>query len=201
MTGIGRSSRREALPALAVMRVIESRQGSGAFATSLRPEHSIEHLGFAWSLDDTAFLDLFPARKSTGLGLASLADRRFTAEEIESLRECLERTAISLAEPEALVQPELETRRRIMDAGRRPSLGLFVSPIAQPNEASRGRAVELPDVRRSALADDHGTVAAQEDRDPQVAVEAMSGHLERVEQKLKEMSPMGEETVEGGERR
>ena len=69
--GVSRPSLREALRALSIMHIIENRQGSGTYITSLQPETLVEHLDFIIALNDSSFLDLFEARKILeGIGAA-----------------------------------------------------------------------------------------------------------------------------------
>ncbi|MCP5094065.1 MAG: FadR family transcriptional regulator, partial [Chloroflexi bacterium] len=60
---VGRPALREALRGLALMNVIEIRQGAGAYVTDLQPAQLVQHLDFVFSLTDSKFLDLFDARK------------------------------------------------------------------------------------------------------------------------------------------
>ena len=71
--GVSRPSLRAALRALAVMNVIEIRQGSGAYITALEPQQLMAHLDFVFSLNDSTFLQLFDARRIIEVGIAALA--------------------------------------------------------------------------------------------------------------------------------
>jgi DNA-binding transcriptional MocR family regulator len=54
---VSRPSLREALRALAMLNVVEIRQGSGTYVTSLRPEVLVEHFDFVFALDDATFAE------------------------------------------------------------------------------------------------------------------------------------------------
>ena len=94
MLNVSRPSLREALRALAIMNVIEMRQGDGTYITSLEPELLVEHLDFVLSLDDSTFLQLFEARKIVEVGIASLAAQRITDRQIQEL-ETLQTRSVS----------------------------------------------------------------------------------------------------------
>ena len=67
---------REALRALAIINIVEIRQGDGTYVTSLEPELLMEPLDFVFSLDDSSLLQLFEARKVLEVGIVALAAQR-----------------------------------------------------------------------------------------------------------------------------
>ncbi|MEZ4768608.1 MAG: GntR family transcriptional regulator [Caldilineales bacterium] len=73
---VSRPSLREALRALALMNVLEIRQGDGAYVTSLEPDLLVEHLDFVISLDDSTIHHLFEVRRILETGIAQLAAQR-----------------------------------------------------------------------------------------------------------------------------
>ena len=89
MMGVSRPSLREALRALSIMNIIDNRQVSGTYVTSLQPEHLVEHLEIIFALDDSTYLNLFAARRILEAGLAELAAKMITDKEIEELQICL----------------------------------------------------------------------------------------------------------------
>ena len=80
MMKVSRPSLREALRALQIMNIIDNRQGSGTYITSLEPERLIEHLDIIFTLNDTTYSELFEARKILEAGVAGLAARDITDE-------------------------------------------------------------------------------------------------------------------------
>jgi GntR family transcriptional repressor for pyruvate dehydrogenase complex len=186
--GVSRPSLREALRALSVMKVVENRQGSGTYVTSLKPELFINHLDFIFSVNDATFLDLFEARKIIEVGLVSMAARMLSDEQLAGLEACLKRSAASVEDPETFLQTDLELHGRIIAAAQNQTLALFMNSIDQINIASRRRTNELPEVRRRTLKDHRAIVAALRNHDPQRAAQAMRNHLAHVEAKLKKMS-------------
>ncbi|MDQ4111909.1 MAG: GntR family transcriptional regulator, partial [Actinomycetota bacterium] len=61
--GISRSSLREAVRALSMMRILDVRQGDGTYVTSLTPEILLETMGFVIDFhQDSSVLDLFEVR-------------------------------------------------------------------------------------------------------------------------------------------
>jgi len=188
LMGVSRPSLREALRALSVMKVIENRQGSGTFVTSLKPELFVNHLDFIFTVNDATFLDLFEARKIIEVGLVALAAHGLSAGQLAGLEDCLKRSAASVEDPETFLQTDLELHGRILEAAHNRTLALFMGSINQINTASRRRTNALPEVRRQTLKDHRAIVAALRARDPEGAARAMRDHLNHVEAKLKKTS-------------
>ena len=63
MMEVGRPAVREALRALALMRVVDIRQGDGTYITSLEPSQLIAHLDFVFPKDSVALVQLLEARR------------------------------------------------------------------------------------------------------------------------------------------
>lgn len=185
MMGVSRPSLREALRALSVMKVVENRQGSGTYITSLRPELFVNHLDFIFTVNDATFLDLFEARKIVEVGLVALAAKSIDDEQLASLEECLKRSAASVEQPETFLLTDLELHRIIIESARNRTLALFMNSINQINTASRRRTNELSEVRHQTLTDHKAIVNALKTHDPEGASKAMGNHLAHVADKLK----------------
>lgn len=187
MMQVSRPSLREALQALALMNIIEVRQGDGTYVTSLEPELLFEPLHFVFSLDDSTIYQLFEARKIIEVALADLAAQRITSEEIAGLEACLAKSLRAVEDPEAFLQADLELHKRIVAAARNPIMQRFMDSISQLGLASRSRTTYIPGLLHRS-AEDHCTiVAALKAHDSKVAREAMLAHLNNVEQRLKDL--------------
>src|SRR4051794_5249089 len=83
--GLSRSSLREAVKALEVIRVLDVRRGDGTYVTSLEPRLLLEAITFVVDLhDDDSVLELFAVRRilepaAAGLAAARPDDRRIAA--------------------------------------------------------------------------------------------------------------------------
>jgi GntR family transcriptional regulator, transcriptional repressor for pyruvate dehydrogenase complex len=184
LMGVSRPSLREALRALSVMKVVENRQGSGTYITSLRPELFVNHLDFIFTVNDATFVDLFEARKIVEVGLVALAARVIDEAALSRLEDCLKRSAASVEQPEDFLQADLELHHIIVEASRNRTLTLFMQSIDQINIASRRRTNALPEARRRTLKDHKAIVTALRDHDPEAAALAMRNHLAHVEAAL-----------------
>ena len=75
--GLSRSSLREAVKALEVIRVLDVRRGDGTYVTSLEPRLLLEAMSFVVDLhDDHSVLEIFAVRRILEPAAASLAAGR-----------------------------------------------------------------------------------------------------------------------------
>ncbi len=184
MMGVGRPALREALRGLSLINVVEIRQGAGAYVTDLDPAQLVQHLNFVFSLDDSAIMDLFDARKIVEVGIIELAAQRISDSEIEELEACLEKSEQTMHDPEAFLQTDLELHLLIARIARNPIMFRLMESIQELGLASRRRTGYLSGVTEQSTSDHRQIVAALKARDPQAAREAMWQHLNNVEKKL-----------------
>lgn len=184
MMGVGRPALREALRGLSLINVVEIRQGAGAYVTNLDPAQLVQHLNFVFSLDDSAIMDLFDARKIVEVGIIELAAQRITDSEIEELEACLEKSLQTMDDPEAFLQTDLELHLLIARIARNPVMFRLMESIQELGLASRRRTGYLSGVTEQSTSDHQQIVAALKTRDPQAARQAMWQHLNNVEKKL-----------------
>lgn len=184
MLGVSRPSLREALRALSAMKVLEMRQGDGTYVSSLDPHELVEHLDFVFSLDDSTFLQLLQARQIVEPGLAALAARRITDEQLEELEAYLKTSRENIADSRAFLETDRALHELITEAAGNPLLTRFMASISQLSRASRSRTVAIPGVREHTLAAHERIVSALQARDPAEARQAMLDHLNVVEHSL-----------------
>lgn len=194
MLNVSRPSLREALRALSVMKVVEIRQGSGTYVTSLQPELLVEHLDFVFSLDVSTFLQLLQARSVIEPGISEIAASHITDEEIAGLEALVTQSEHSRDDPHAFMMADAELHRLIANASRNPILIRFMESIGRLGLASRRRTTQLPGVVDQVLDDHRAIIQALKARDPLAAREAMRHHLETIQNRLERaMDEPGEE--------
>ena len=89
--GLSRSSLREAVKALEIIRVLDVRRGDGTYVTSLRPEVLLGALSFVADVQqDSSVLQLLAVRRILEPEAAALATARTTADDAVRLRALLE---------------------------------------------------------------------------------------------------------------
>jgi GntR family transcriptional repressor for pyruvate dehydrogenase complex len=183
---VSRPSLREALRALAIMNVIEIRQGDGTYITSLEPNLLMAHLDFVFALTDTTFLELFAARRILEPGIAALAAIHITSEELAALECCYARSLEDVDDLERFVEADLELHEIIAKAAKNTILQRFMTSVSQLGKVSRQRTVELPGIPEQSVRDHRAIINALQQRNPAAASQAMLLHLNNVEQELKQ---------------
>lgn len=191
MLNVSRPSLREALRALAMMNVIEMRQGDGTYISSLETEQLVEHLDFVLALDDSTFLQLFEARKIVESGIAGLAARRITPAQIAGLEDLQSLSRSSVADPDAFLEVDLEIHNAITEAARNPFLKRFTVSLSSISLASRVRTVNIPGVIQQAASDHQAIISALKAGDADAAEQAMLYHLNNIEQSFLENTRSG----------
>lgn len=85
--GLSRSSLREAVKALEIIRVLDVRRGDGTYVTSLTPSLLLDAMSFVVDLhQDASVLELFEVRRILEPAAAALATPRVTAADVQHLR-------------------------------------------------------------------------------------------------------------------
>ena len=89
--GLSRSSLREAVKALEIIRVLDVRRGDGTYVTSLEPKLLTEAMTFIVDLhQDESILELFEVRRMLEPAAAATAARLITPQQIAALRATME---------------------------------------------------------------------------------------------------------------
>src|SRR5690349_12401506 len=84
--GLSRSSMREAVKALEVIRVLDVRRGDGTYVTSLEPKLLLEAISFVVDLhDDDSLLEIFAVRRVLESHATGLAAQRAGEDDVASL--------------------------------------------------------------------------------------------------------------------
>ncbi|WP_214406820.1 FadR/GntR family transcriptional regulator [Pseudonocardia lacus] len=86
--GLSRSSLREAVKALAIIRILDVRRGDGTYVTSLTPSLLLDAMSFVVDIHrDDSVLELFEVRRILEPAAVALATPRLGAADIARLRE------------------------------------------------------------------------------------------------------------------
>ena len=179
--GVSRSSLREALRALAMLGVVEMRQGDGTYLTAMRPETLMRPVGLVLALSDSGLQELFEARKLVEPGLAALAAERISDHAAEELVRCAAASAEAIEDAEAFMWADIELHGQIARAADNAVLSRLLDSIAGMGLASRRRTGRLAAVRSQSARDHREIAAAIAAHEGQAAHAAMLRHLENVE--------------------
>ena len=193
MMEVGRPAVREALRALALMRVVDIRQGDGTYITSLEPSQLIAHLDFVFPKDRVALVQLLEARRVVEAGNARLAASRVTESQIAALGDLVVSLADSIDDLDRFSELDIALHEAICAAANNFLLSQFMNIVSALGKVSRERTGGLREVREAALRDHRRIVDALRAHDPDAAQRAMLDHLDHVERGLKPATdPVGE---------
>jgi GntR family transcriptional regulator, transcriptional repressor for pyruvate dehydrogenase complex len=108
MLKVSRPSLREALRALIVLGIIDSRHGSGHFLAKSVESWNIESLGLLLTFNKGALFDIYEARVSLDCTAAGLAAERRTEEEIEAMELAIKTSKNEIGNHELFMKCDLD---------------------------------------------------------------------------------------------
>lgn len=179
--GISRPSLREALRALAIMNVIEIRQGDGVYVTSLKADELVEHLEFVFSLDNSTVVQLFEARKILEPGVARIAAVKATDEDIAYLKDLGVQSRQYPDQLEKFAEIDIAIHARIVEIANNPFLSRINSSLTFLSRASRKHTGRVPGVMMQSVKDHDAIIQAITRHSAEDAYQAMLNHLSNVE--------------------
>ncbi|MBG6238662.1 GntR family transcriptional repressor for pyruvate dehydrogenase complex [Mycetocola sp. CAN_C7] len=185
--GLSRSSMREAVKALEVIRVLDVRRGDGTYVTSLEPRLLLEAMSFVVDLhDDSSILELFAVRRILEPAAVALASGRMTDSAIASLRSQIEAVDNS-TDVEGLVAHDLEFHGAIVAiAGNGYLTSLIESLSSHTVRARIWRGLTQENSVGRTLAEHRAIVDALERGDAELAQALTVVHISGVEQWLRD---------------
>ncbi|WP_329458645.1 FadR/GntR family transcriptional regulator [Streptomyces sp. NBC_01497] len=184
--GLSRNSLREAVRALALMRILDVRQGDGTYVTSLDPQLLLEALSFVvdFHRDDTV-LEFLAVRRILEPAATAMASARITADELTALDGQLDALG---AEPsvEELVASDLEFHRGIVRCSGNSVLVSLLDGLSGPTTRARiWRGLTQQDAVSRTLHEHRAILAALRDRDAEAARSWATVHIASVEMWLR----------------
>jgi GntR family transcriptional regulator, transcriptional repressor for pyruvate dehydrogenase complex len=176
--GVSRSVLREALRALALMRVVDIRHGAGTSVTALEPEQLVSHLDFVFPRDRPALVKLFEARRVVECGNARLAAERVSGAQLVHLHGLLGELGEAVGDAGQFSDLDIAFHDAVCGAADNFLLDQLMRIVNTLGRVSRQETGSHRSVRKQALADHGRIVAALERRDPAAAEAAMREHLD-----------------------
>lgn len=135
--GLSRNSLREAVRALALMHVLDVRQGDGTYVTSLEPSLLLEAMRFVLDFHrDTSLLQLFEVRRILEPAAVAMAATRMSAQAIEELRQALEEATVD-SSVEQFVQTDVQFHRQLAVGSGNPVLCSIIEGLVAPTTRAR----------------------------------------------------------------
>lgn len=135
--GVSRNSLREAVRALALVHILDVRQGDGTYVTSLEPHLLLDALTFIVDFHrDDSVLQFLEVRRELESAAAARAARNITPEQIKELRRVNEATSDS-SSIDDLVANDLLFHRLIGEASCNVVLASLIENISAPTTRAR----------------------------------------------------------------
>jgi len=185
MMDVSRPVVREALRALALMRVVDIRQGDGTYITSLEPRQLIAHLDFVFAKDSVALVQLLEARRVVEAGNVRLAAIRATERHVAELEELVLALEECIDDPQRFSELDIALHVAVCAAADNFLLLQFMNIVSALGRVSRERTGGLRAVREAAVVDHRRMLDALRAHDPDAAEHAMLDHLDHVEAGLR----------------
>jgi GntR family transcriptional regulator, transcriptional repressor for pyruvate dehydrogenase complex len=184
--GLSRNSLREAVRALALIRILDVRQGDGTYVTSLDPQLLLEALSFVvdFHRDDTV-LEFFAVRRILEPAATGMAALRITEDQLDALGAQLDALGPDPS-VEALVAGDLEFHRSIVRSCGNAVLCSLLDGLSGPTTRARvWRGLTQEDAVSRTLREHRAILAALRDRDAEAARSWATVHVASVEQWLR----------------
>ena len=180
MLQVSRPSLREAMRGLQILGVVKTRQGGGAYISSLDAADLLGPLQFLITLNALNVDALYESRLLIDGGIARMAAERLSNADIDRLKAMVELQARLVTDPIGFRVSDLEFHRTIMEATSNPFLVRVSHSLYVLGMEYRRIAAETPGVLQQSLADHQAIVAAFAARDPDAAQSTMQIHMQNV---------------------
>lgn len=185
--GVGRASLREALKALEIMGLIETRLGDGTYVCKRSEFFARPLLWAIASSGEAEAHELSEARKLIEVELAGLAAERATADELKLIGSYLDEMENSGADSRKFLQADIGFHIAIGQAAHNAILLNALLLIRNLMQRWIGGALAVPGVQDKALDQHKHILLAIVKQDPAKARSAMQAHLEEMSGHLGEV--------------
>ncbi|MET1018991.1 MAG: FadR/GntR family transcriptional regulator [Microterricola sp.] len=185
--GLSRSSLREAVKALEVIRVLDVRRGDGTYVTSLEPALLLEAMSFVVDLHgDTSILEIFAVRRILEPAATALAADQIDDDTIAELRALIAEVD-GATSVEGLVEHDLEFHRRIVASAGNSYLSSLIDSLSSHTVRARiWRGITQENAVERTLHEHAAIVAALAQGDAKLASALTVVHISGIEHWLRE---------------
>ena len=183
--GLSRNSLREAVRALALVRILDVRQGDGTYVTSLSPKLLLDAMSFVIDFHrDDSVLEFLEVRRILESAATAMAALLITDEQVEELRALLAEVPPE-ADVETFVENDLAFHRLVVShCGNSVLASLLDSMSGTTNRARIWRGVTDERAHERTLREHLGIVDALARHQPDVAAARVTVHIAGVEEWL-----------------
>jgi GntR family transcriptional repressor for pyruvate dehydrogenase complex len=184
--GLSRSSLREAVRALSLVRILDVRQGDGTYVSSLAADSLLEALTFIVEFhQDASVLELLEVRRILEPAASARAALFIDESELAGLDALLDRITPTSSVDE-LVDNDLEFHRRVAVAGGNSVLSSLIESLSGPTQRARvWRGLTQEGALQRTLLEHRAILGAMRRRDPDLARTWSTVHVAGVEEWLR----------------
>lgn len=184
--GLSRSSLREAVKALEVIRVLDVRRGDGTYVTSLEPRLLLEAMSFVVDLhQDDSVLEIFAVRRMLEPGATALAARVASDAQLDEIAGLMAELDAD-ADVEQLVAHDLDFHNRIAAATGNTYLASLLESLSGGTVRARiWRGITEGGSAERTIGEHRAIVEALRRRDAELASALMVAHVAGVEEWLR----------------
>jgi GntR family transcriptional repressor for pyruvate dehydrogenase complex len=180
--GLSRSSLREAVRALSLVRILDVRQGDGTYVSSLAADSLLDALSFIVEFHhDASVLELLEVRRILEPAASARAAVLIDDTSLASLEEILDRSTPDSA-VEELVRNDVEFHRAIAVASGNTVLASLIESLSGPTQRARvWRGITQEGALARTLAEHRSIFGAIRAHDPELARTWATVHIAGVE--------------------
>ncbi len=180
--GLSRSSLREAVRALSLVRILDVRQGDGTYVSSLAADSLLDALSFIVEFHhDASVLELLEVRRILEPAASARAAVLIDDASLASLEEILDRSTPDSA-VEELVRNDVEFHRAIAVASGNTVLASLIESLSGPTQRARvWRGITQEGALARTLAEHRSIFGAIRAHDPELARTWATVHIAGVE--------------------
>jgi GntR family transcriptional regulator, transcriptional repressor for pyruvate dehydrogenase complex len=178
---ISRPSLREALRALSMLGVVDTRHGGGAFITNLEARTLLAPLDFFLSLSKSNLADAFESRRIVEIEIVRKAALNATSADVDALEGMLAAHEKVLSDPVGFRILDSRFHARLSEIARNVVLERIAYGLYNMGLDIRRRATEDVALIRRSLGEHTTIVRAISTKDSEAAAKAMAAHLDHIE--------------------
>ena len=179
---VSRPSVREAMRGLAVLGVVKTRQGGGAYISDLGPDSLLGPLQFYLSLERMNIRELYDARSLIESDVARRAAVNISDADLARLEGLLAEQRRTIGDPIAFRRSDFDFHEVIWIGSGNAFLKRIGESLNVLGLEFRKRASEKPGVLEQSLQDHRRLLDALTSRDPDAAARAAEAHMQNVYQ-------------------
>ncbi|HEY8528830.1 MAG TPA: FadR/GntR family transcriptional regulator [Paenibacillaceae bacterium] len=180
--GVGRSAIREAIKALAVLGILEVRQGNGTYVRQTSSSLLTQSIEWGLLLGEKNTMDLVETRMLLEVSIARLAARRWEGSELAELKEILERMKQGTLTD--FVDADVQFHLKLCDMAKNSVLKNMLSSIRNLLHTWIKCVIEKAGETAFSYRDHLAIYEAIARRDPEGAAKAMQLHMDDASSRL-----------------